>query len=270
MRTEARPAKGLLLRTLAVCVLPLCLFIVGAHSVTAQGLTAADKSLEAATTPATSNGYLRTAPSGGYVSIYTQNQPSTASEQTSALSQQSGNVNAPGISGSLADSNDIDVTLLIAIGWISTDGAEQYHIGFIRVESLGQTYSVVRHEGDGRIVRRWIPPYSPMVHVLPWDIIFAQFTFSVEVVTTIPLDHRMPEPHMLARRFDGDDDRIFAYDAELQQWRHIPDYATFQHMGFYWCNVNAADSKFFDRITPGPPYPASGTPELEDYPNCQT
>ena len=268
MQTEERLVMGLLLRTLAACVLPLCLFIVGAHSVTAQGLMTSKVSAEVASTPATHSGNSITAPSGGYVSIHAQNQPSTATEQSSALNRQSGSVNA-GISGSLAASNDIDVTLLIAIGWISTDGAEQYHIGFIRVESLGQTYSVVRHEGDGRIVRRWIPPYSPIVLVLPWDIIIAQFTFSVEVVTTIPLDHRMPEPNMLARRFDGDDDRIFAYDAELQQWRHIPDYATFQHMGFYWCNVNAADSEFFDRINPGPPYPSSGTPELEDYPNCQ-
>ena len=68
---------------------------------------------------------------------------------------------------------------------------------------------------------------------------------------------------MLARRFDGGDDRIFAYDAELQQWRHIPDWPTFQALGFYWCNVTAADAGFFDRITIGPPYPATSEPELE-------
>ena len=75
---------------------------------------------------------------------------------------------------------------------------------------------------------------------------------------------------MLARRFDGADDRIFAFDADLQQWRHIPDWATFQAMGFYWCNVTAADAGFFERITIGPQFPASGTPERDDYPNCQT
>ena len=70
--------------------------------------------------------------------------------------------------------------------------------------------------------------------------------------------------------FDGDDVRIFAYDAELQQWRHIPDWATFQAMGFYWCNVTAADAGFFERITIGSPFPASGTPERDDHPNCQS
>ncbi len=108
-----------------------------------------------------------------------------------------------------------------------------------------------------------------MVDVIPWDIVISQFTIPVAAIGTIPLDHRLPEPNMLARRFDGNDVRIFAYDAELQQWRHIPDWATFQAMGFFWCNVTAADAGFFERITIGPPFPASGTPERDDYPNCQ-
>ena len=75
------------------------------------------------------------------------------------------------------------------------------------------------------------------------------------------------------------DDRILAYDAELGQWRHVPDEATFQARGYYWCNVTAADAGFFARITLGPPYPASGLPGVSDvrglraradYPVCQT
>ena len=183
-------------------------------------------------------------------SFQLQDQPSSASDDSGA--------------------NDIDVTTHIDIGWISADGSEQYHIGFIRDETLGQTYSVVRHEADSRIVRRWIPPYSPMVDIIPRDIVISQLSFPVAVIGTIPLDHRLPEPNMLARRFDSADDRIFAYDAELQQWRHIPDWATFQAMGFYWCNVTAADAGFFERITIGSPFPASGTPERDDHPNCQS
>ena len=69
---------------------------------------------------------------------------------------------------------------------------------------------------------------------------------------------------------DGGDDRILAYDAELGQWRHVPDEATFQALGFYWCNVTAADAGFFERITLGPAYPSSGVPARSDYPVCQT
>ncbi len=109
-----------------------------------------------------------------------------------------------------------------------------------------------------------------MVDIIPWDIVVSQLSFPVAVIGTIPLDHRLLEPNMLARRFDGADDRIIAYDAELQQWRHIPDWATFQAMGFFWCSVTAADAGFFERITIGSPYPSSSTPLLADYPNCQT
>ena len=90
------------------------------------------------------------------------------------------------------------------------------------------------------------------------------------MLAAVPLDDRLPEPNMLARRFDGGDDRIFAYDVTLQQWRHIPNWPTFQALGFYWCNVTAADAGFFERITIGPPYPATTEPARDDYPNCST
>ncbi len=66
------------------------------------------------------------------------------------------------------------------------------------------------------------------------------------------------------------DNRIFAYSADRSQWRHVPDVATFQALGFYWCEVPAADADFFARITLGPPYPASEVPARSDYPRCRT
>ncbi len=163
-----------------------------------------------------------------------------------------------------------DASLELAVGSISADCATVVMAGVIRDEDLGKTYLVVRRDADDRIVRRWVPPDSPLVYQIPWPIVNTQYTVPVGVVGAIPLDHQCPQPNLLARRFDGGDDRIFAYDADLGQWRHVPDIATFQALGFYWCNVTAADAAFFERIAPGPPYPASQTPARGDYPNCLT
>ena len=162
------------------------------------------------------------------------------------------------------------VEIPVGVGWISRDGQTIIAIGFVRDGDLGQTYAVVRREGDGQVVRRWIAPDSHLVYAVPWASVNTQYTFPVGVISAIPLDEQYPSPNMLMRRFDGGDDRILAYDAELGQWRHVPDEGTFQTLGFYWCNVTAADAGFFERITLGPPYPASGTPPRADYPVCQT
>ena len=162
------------------------------------------------------------------------------------------------------------VEVEVGIGWISRDGQRIILLGFVRDGDLGQTFAVVRREGDGQVVRRWIAPDSHLIYAVPWPIVNTQFTFPVGVILAIPLDDQYPPPNMLARRFDGGDDRILAYDAELGQWRHVPDEGTFQTLGFYWCNVTAADAGFFDRITLGPPYPASNVPARADYPVCQT
>ena len=162
------------------------------------------------------------------------------------------------------------VEVEVAVGWISQDGQRIIAIGFVRDGDLGQTYTVVRREGDGQVVRRWIAPDSPLVYAVPWPSVNTQFTFPVGVILAIPLDDQYPWPNMLTRRFDGGDDRILAYDAALGQWRHVPDLATFQARGYYWCNVTAADAGFFDRITLGPPYPATTVPARPDYPACQT
>ena len=162
------------------------------------------------------------------------------------------------------------VEVEVGVGWISRDGETINVSGFVRDGDLGQTYAVVRREGDGQVVRRWIAPDSSLVSAVPWAEVNTRYTFPVGVISAIPLDEQYPAPNMLARRFDGGDDRILAYDAELGQWRHVPDPATFQALGFYWCNLTAADAGFFDRITLGPPYPASDVPARADYPVCQT
>ena len=158
----------------------------------------------------------------------------------------------------------------LGIGWISRDGSRVILVGVIRDQTLGQTYYIARHEGDPRVVRRWISPTSPLVYSVNWPIVNTQYTVPVEVIRSIPLDERLPEPNMLVRRFDGLDDRIFAYDAAIQQWRHIPNWPTFQPLGFYWCDVTAADSGFFHRISIGPPYPTTTMPARDYYPNCRT
>ena len=162
------------------------------------------------------------------------------------------------------------VDIYVGVGWISRDGGRIITIGFVRDGDLGQTYTVVRREGDGKVVRRWIAPDSHLVYAVPWPSVNTQYTLPVGVISAIPLDDQYPPPNMLMRRFDGGDDRILAYDAALGQWRHVPDPATFQALGFYWCNVTAADAGFFDRITLGPPYPASNVPARGDYPVCLT
>ena len=163
-----------------------------------------------------------------------------------------------------------DTTIEVGVGWVSPTGSHTILVGILRDQSLGQTYYIARVEGSSRVVRRWISPTSPLVKYVNWPVINTQFTVPVEIIRVIPLDERLPEHNMLVRRFDGADDRIFAYDATIQQWRHIPDWPTFQALGFYWCDVTAADSGFFDRITEGPPYPATTAPARDDYPNCRT
>ena len=167
------------------------------------------------------------------------------------------------------------VEVEIGVGWLAADGTQQVLVGFVRDGTLGQTYAVVRRESDGQIVRWWIAPDSLWVSVIPWAQVNRDYTFPAGVIAAIPLDEQHPQPHQLVRRFDGGvldgmDNRIFAYSADRSQWRHVPDVATFQALGFYWCDVTAADADFFARITLGPPYPASEVPARSDYPSCRT
>ena len=159
-------------------------------------------------------------------------------------------------------------TIELGIGWFARDASARVVVGIIRDETLGQTYYIARHEGGNCIVRRWIPSYDLIVYHIPWAVVNTEYSVPVEVVSAIPLDHTAPEPNMLVRRFDSDDVRIFSFDPGLLQWRHIPNYATFQAMGFFWCDVTSADASFFERMNEGPPFPVIDTPERGDYPNC--
>ena len=155
------------------------------------------------------------------------------------------------------------------IGSINRDGTEIVPVGYVRDDSLGQTYAVLRRESNAEIVRRWIAPDSPVALIVPWTEVNSKYTFPVLEIVTIPLDEERPYPNQLVRRFDGGDGRIFSYDADLLQWRHVPDPATFQVLEFYWCDITAADPGFFDRITIGTAHPPTTVPARDDYPSCR-
>ena len=129
--------------------------------------------------------------------------------------------------------------LEFSIGWLSDDGRTYLVAGIIR-DPEGQTYTIIRHEKDDCIVRRWVPPYHTLVQSIPWKYINSRYTVPKGVLGTLPLDPLKPVHNLLIHRFDGDDERIYAFDANLQQWRHVPDIATFQARGYYWCDVTAA------------------------------
>jgi hypothetical protein len=138
----------------------------------------------------------------------------------------------------------------------------------LREESLGATYAVVRRESDGKVVRVWISPDSLLRYQIPWGSVNVARTYSVGVVASIPLDDEHPWPGQLARRFDGTDDRIFAYDGAAKVWRLVPDLGTLQSLGLHWCDISSADGGFMARLRPGDPYPSAGTPARSDYPSC--
>ena len=62
-------------------------------------------------------------------------------------------------------------TLDLGIGWVSMDGSQVILVGVIRDAHLGQTYIIVRHEGSNRVVRRWVPPNSPLVYAIDWTVV---------------------------------------------------------------------------------------------------
>ena len=173
--------------------------------------------------------------------------------------------NVIGMTGS-ATATEVDGRVLIT----RHDGGASLMVdlgGFIRDADLGQTYQVVRR-ADGAIVRQWVSSNSPLVYQIPWAVVNSSFTVPVGVIGSIPLDDMAGAEGQLVRRFDGGDDRIFSY--AMGQWRHVPDIPTFQALGFYWCDVTAADASFFDRISMGAAHPASSTPARMDYPSCST
>lgn len=156
----------------------------------------------------------------------------------------------------------------VGVGWLAADGSEIVPVGFVRDASGGQTYAIVRRELDGKVVRYWVAPGSALALVVPWDEVKRDFTYPVEVIVTIPLDDQYPQPDQVARRLDGEDERIFSYDHGMDFWRLVPDEATFQVLGFYWCHVTAADATFWERVAIGVAHPPTTLPAQADYPVC--
>jgi hypothetical protein len=155
----------------------------------------------------------------------------------------------------------------VRVGRMSPTG-EVALAGILREEGTGNTYALVRRESDARVVRRWIGPEDPLRFQLQWASVGQVSTYDVALVSTVPLDETVPQPGQSVRRFDGTDNRIFAWDAASRVWRVVPDVATFQALGLYWCGVTSADETFATRATPGTPFPPAGTAERSDYPSC--
>ena len=155
-------------------------------------------------------------------------------------------------------------TYPVAVGWINRAGTEISLGGFVRDQGYGQTYALVRREVDDLVVRYWVRPNSILAAVVPWNTPAVRNLPTAEI-RRIPLDERYPPPNMLVQLVDG---RIIHWDAAWPLWRHIPDIPTFQVLGFYWCNVTAADAEFIERITLGVAHPATSLPERADYPVC--
>ena len=139
-------------------------------------------------------------------------------------------------------------SVVLSIGWICASGASRLLVDVVRDNAVGHTYGVVRREADGLVVRHWIAPTDPLIYAIPWDRVTTRYTFLVAALTAFPLDERHPQPDQWARRFDGADDRVFAYTAG--QWWHVPHPAFLHALGSSWDDVTAADVGFTTRIAP--------------------
>ena len=91
----------------------------------------------------------------------------------------------------------------------------------------------------------------------------SQLTFPSGVLAALPLDESAPPDGFLVRGMNG---RIVSYTAGM--WRHVPNIATFQALGYRWCDVNAADGEFFSRISEGIGHAPTSQPAQANYPSC--
>jgi hypothetical protein len=150
------------------------------------------------------------------------------------------------------------------IGFLAPDGTRGFQRnGYIRDESLGQTYAVVNRESDDKVVRVWIAPDSPERYKVPWDEVIEFYTFRPNIVNAIPLDETHPAEKQIVKV--GIDWYVYLANA----WRHIPDIPTFQARGYYWCDVTSADIGFLSRVRTGRALQSSGTDEVAGYPSCR-
>ena len=167
-----------------------------------------------------------------------------------------------------------DASFELIPGRLSADGQHVALGGVIRDVTRGQTYIVVQRDADGQVVRRWVPPDSPLIYQIPWPVVISQYNVPTCVLAAIPMDAQHPAPNQLIWRYDGGDARIFGYDAALMQWRRVPDIPAFQALGFHWCNVTSVNVGFIERLAAagaiGPDYPTTDQPARADYPDCAT
>lgn len=169
-----------------------------------------------------------------------------------------------------------ETDLELAIGSISDDRQNVVVGGIIRDAADGQSYFIVRrepHDQDGQVVRRWAPPDSPLVSQIPWPDMLARYIVPTVVLAATLLDGLLSVSWQAIRFVDADDHRIFRWDSEVHQWRHLPNFATLQALGLFWYGVTAADADFLERLPDalrGLAYPDSPIPARPDSPNCRT
>lgn len=150
------------------------------------------------------------------------------------------------------------------IGVIAPNGTRSFHrSGYVRDESLGQTYAVVLRVSDNRVVRVWISPDDPIVDDIPWPEVLEFYNFHRNIVDAIPLDEMHPAPNQLVDAGG----RFYVFYAG--EWRHIPDIPTFQARNFYWCDMTSADANWLSRVSIGRPLQSSGGTDDPNYPNCR-
>ena len=152
----------------------------------------------------------------------------------------------------------------LGVGVLTADGTLNPHSnGYIRDSNLGQTYAVANRESDGAIVRVWISSASPHVGDIDWVAVLDFYNVPVDVVNAIPLDHTAPAPNQLVDAGGT----WYAYTGGA--WRHIPDIATFQSRGYYYCDLTTAAAGWADNIQLGQALPSVGGDEADEYPVCR-
>ena len=133
--------------------------------------------------------------------------------------------------------HDGGVDLSVGVGVLTSDGMVIPHVnGYIRDNDLGQTYAVVTRD-DGMIVRTWISSSSPLVGDIVWSTVLDFYNVPKDVVNAIPLDHMHPAPNQLVDA--GGTWYVYLGGA----WRHIPNIATFQAYGFFYCDLTTASGR---------------------------
>ena len=159
---------------------------------------------------------------------------------------------------------DTGHTITLVLGTLSSTGTLlPQSSGYIRDESRGQTYAVVRRASDNKVVRSWIPATSEWVPHVPWENVIAFYNVPAEVLNVIPLDDTMPEVDQLV----AIGEKWYVYRDSA--WRHIPNQSTFRANGFYWCDLTTADSSHAAASTTATPLPSRVGPPGDTYPACR-